>query len=89
MAVKKEGGSVEHGRADVSTWSKERVADFVKSVPGCEQYAMNFEEEHVDGPALLLLKLEHLTSLMKIPVGPAVKLRSKIDTLRSLSPSSS
>lgn len=64
-------------------WGVSEVVDFVKSLPGCTEYAGDFAEHEIDGQALLLLKEDHLMSAMNMKLGPALKLCSKIEAIRA------
>lgn len=66
-------------------WGVDEVVDFVKSLPGCSEYANDFLEHEIDGQALLLLKEDHLMSAMNMKLGPALKLCKKIEDIRSTS----
>ena len=60
----------------------QEVAEFIKSVPGGPEYAEDFVNQDIDGEALMLLKPDHLMSVMSMKLGPAVKIIAKIDTMR-------
>ena len=63
-------------------WDIEEVCKFVGSVTGCSEYCDVFREQEIDGQALILLTEEHLSNKMGLKLGPALKLKSKIDELR-------
>ncbi|RWS11798.1 polyhomeotic-like protein 1 [Dinothrombium tinctorium] len=63
-------------------WSVQDVYDFVKNLPGCQEYADEFRSQEIDGQALMLLKEDHLMSAMSMKLGPALKICSKINALR-------
>lgn len=63
-------------------WDIEEVCKFVSSVTGCSEYCEVFREQEIDGQALILLTEEHLSNKMGLKLGPALKLKSKIDELR-------
>lgn len=65
---------------DVSLWSTKEVADFIRSSE-CPNYADFFQDQDIDGKALLLLERDTLLHFMK--VGPALKLLQVIDRLKS------
>jgi len=67
-------------------WSVEEVSDFVSTVEDCSQYAKVFSENLIDGSCLPKLTETHLTTVMGIKLGPAIKL---ITSIKSLIPSSS
>lgn len=59
------------------------VADFIRHLPGCSDYADEFRAQEIDGQALLLLKEDHLMSLMSMKLGPALKVCAKINSMRA------
>lgn len=64
-------------------WNVSEVVDFVRSLPGCAEYADDFALQEIDGQALMLLKEDHLMSAMSMKLGPALKLCAKIEVIRS------
>ncbi|KAH7975978.1 polyhomeotic-like protein 1 [Rhipicephalus sanguineus] len=68
--------------ASAKDWTVEDVVRYVKRIPRCAWHAEKFREEEVDGRALLLLGIRHLTVHMGLPVGPAVKILHAIRELR-------
>ena len=66
----------EQGRA-VLAWDTKQVAEFVRSLPPCAEYAELFVAESIDGAVLALLTDTHLQALgMKL--GPALRLRAAL-----------
>ncbi|CAL1270166.1 unnamed protein product [Larinioides sclopetarius] len=63
-------------------WTVTDVVDFVRDMPGCSDYADEFRAQEIDGQALLLLKEDHLMSLMSMKLGPALKVCAKINSMR-------
>ncbi|RVE50922.1 hypothetical protein evm_004489 [Chilo suppressalis] len=63
-------------RARLSAWSVDDVCDFVNSIDICAEYASNFREQRIDGAGLPLLTEEHLTGMLQMKLGPALKLRA-------------
>ncbi|KAH6922986.1 hypothetical protein HPB50_020468 [Hyalomma asiaticum] len=61
-------------------WTVEEVARFVAGVPGCERYAKKFRDRKIDGDALFRMKEHHLTMVMNMNLGPALKLCATIDS---------
>lgn len=59
----------------------EDVCDFVKNLPGCQEYADEFKSHEIDGQALMLLKEDHLMNMMNMKLGPALKICSRINAL--------
>ncbi|XP_055489719.1 lethal(3)malignant brain tumor-like protein 4 isoform X2 [Leucoraja erinacea] len=62
----------------VSKWSINEVADFVQTLPGCEEQVKIFKEEQIDGEAFLLLTQMDLIKIMCIKLGPALKIYNSI-----------
>lgn len=56
--------------------------DFVRHLEGCEEHAEEFKSQEIDGQALMLLKEVHLMTAMKMRLGPALKICSKINALK-------
>lgn len=68
---------------DPGNWSVMDVRDFIKSVPGCVDFAEEFHSQEIDGQALMLLKEDHLMTTMSMKLGPALKIINKINSLRA------
>jgi len=71
------------GRDAIAKWSPSDVAAFVSNIPGCEELGSVFEEEAVDGEALLLLQQDDLVNFLKLKLGPAVKIYNAIIILKN------
>lgn len=69
-------------RSGVSSWSTADVVQFFHSTD-CAEYAGFFQEQEIDGKALMLLNRDTLLHFMK--VGPALKVLQLINELRSCS----
>nr|XP_006819909.1 PREDICTED: LOW QUALITY PROTEIN: polyhomeotic-like protein 2-like [Saccoglossus kowalevskii] len=67
---------------DPKRWSVDEVFDFIRSLPGCSDYADEFKSQEIDGQALLLLKEDHLMSAMNMKLGPALKICARINSLK-------
>ncbi|XP_045536392.1 uncharacterized protein LOC106717952 isoform X1 [Papilio machaon] len=65
-------------RARLAGWSVDDVHDFVSSIDICAEYASNFREQRIDGAGLPLLTEEHLTGMLQMKLGPALKLRAVV-----------
>lgn len=72
-------------RCGVSSWSTTDVVQYFLS-SDCAEYAGFFQEQEIDGKALLLLNRDTLLHFLK--VGPALKVLQIIDELKSYSPPS-
>ncbi|KAI9560239.1 hypothetical protein GHT06_014253 [Daphnia sinensis] len=72
-------------KTNPAKWSVTEVADFVRSLTGCTDYAEDFAMQEIDGQALMLLKADHLMSAMSMKLGPALKICAKIDAMRGAS----
>ncbi|KAK6634974.1 hypothetical protein RUM44_000223 [Polyplax serrata] len=64
-------------------WTVADVCEFIRTLPGCADYVEDFAMQDIDGEALMLLKPDHLMSVMSMKLGPAVKIIAKIDTMRT------
>ncbi|XP_043231225.1 sterile alpha motif domain-containing protein 11-like [Amphibalanus amphitrite] len=62
----------------VAAWDVEQVCAFVRSVDVCAEYAEAFKEHGIDGSTLPLLSAEHLTNILSMKLGPALKLRTAL-----------
>ncbi|KAL5969789.1 Polyhomeotic-like protein 3 [Taenia solium] len=63
-------------------WTAEMVGSFIATLPGCQNLARAFIENEIDGAALLCLEQHDLMSILKLKLGPAVKIFGAIRTLR-------
>lgn len=61
----------------------EEVAEFVQSLLGCEEHAKCFKKEQIDGKAFLLLTQTDIVKVMKIKLGPALKIYNSILMFRN------
>uniref|UniRef100_UPI00398ECFA4 lethal(3)malignant brain tumor-like protein 4 isoform X2 n=1 Tax=Pristiophorus japonicus TaxID=55135 RepID=UPI00398ECFA4 len=71
-------GVVNFQASKVSKWSIDEVANFVQTLPGCEEQAKMFKEEQIDGEAFLLLTQMDIVKIMSIKLGPALKIYNSI-----------
>lgn len=77
---------IETMKTNFGIWNQvTEVADFVRSLTGCTDYAEDFAMQEIDGQALMLLKADHLMSAMSMKLGPALKICAKIDAMRGAS----
>lgn len=58
------------------------VREYIRSLPGCEMYACEFEEQEIDGRALLLINEDHLLNALDIKLAAAIKIYSHISSFR-------
>jgi len=70
--------------SNVEQWSVDKVVEFVSSVESCRDYAQVFFEHSIDGSALLVLNESHLTRIMGLKLGPAIRLRNTIQELKNI-----
>ncbi|VDM34879.1 unnamed protein product [Hydatigera taeniaeformis] len=63
-------------------WTAEMVGSFIATLPGCQNLSRTFVENEIDGAALLCLEQHDLMSILKLKLGPAVKIFGAIRTLR-------
>lgn len=73
----------EEPKVNPMKWNVSEVVDFVRSLPGCAEYADDFALQEIDGQALMLLKEDHLMSAMGMKLGPALKLCAKIEAIKA------
>ena len=69
-----------HASYSVASWSTADVVQFFCNTD-CAEYASFFQEQEIDGRALMLLNRDTLLQFLK--VGPALKVLQLIDELRS------
>jgi len=67
----------------IDSWNIQTVVDFIKSIPGCDALASLFEFQEIDGQALLLMQQSDLIRIMKIKLGPALKIFNYILKLKN------
>ncbi|XP_063624332.1 polyhomeotic-like protein 2 isoform X1 [Cydia splendana] len=63
-------------RARLSAWTVDDVCEFVTSIDICAEYTANFREQRIDGAGLPLLTEDHLTGMLQMKLGPALKLKA-------------
>lgn len=63
-------------RARLTAMTVDDVCDFVNSIDICAEYASNFREQRIDGAGLPLLTEDHLTGMLQMKLGPALKLKA-------------
>ena len=56
------------------------MRDFIQSLPGCEHYGCEFEEQEIDGRALLLINEDHLLNALDIKLAPAMRIYNRISS---------
>lgn len=69
-------------QGDPTEWNCEQVFDFVQCVAGAN-VAQVFKAQEVDGSALALIRDDHLVNTMQIKLGPALKIMSKFNELKT------
>ncbi|CAB3976721.1 lethal(3)malignant brain tumor 3 isoform X1 [Paramuricea clavata] len=70
-------GSRSSERKIVLGWTCEQVAEHIRSI-GCVNQAQVFIDQQIDGEAFLLLQQADIVNILKIKLGPAVKIYSSI-----------
>jgi hypothetical protein len=65
------------------TWSADMVKMFIEHL-GFPELSYKFKEQEIDGQSLLLLRREDVLQLLKLKVGPALKLYNRILKLQNL-----
>ncbi|KAI5172179.1 Lethal(3)Malignant Brain Tumor-Like Protein 4 [Manis pentadactyla] len=69
---------------EVARWTADEVvAEFVRSLLGCEEHAKSFKKEQIDGKAFLLLTQTDIIKVMKIKLGPTLKIYNSILIFRN------
>lgn len=63
-------------------WSVDQVCNYIRKHSGYGDYAEEFSIHEIDGQALLLLNENHLVQTMNIKLGPALKIMSKIESIK-------
>ncbi|XP_018348159.1 PREDICTED: lethal(3)malignant brain tumor-like protein 3 [Trachymyrmex septentrionalis] len=63
-------------------WSNEEVIKFVQSMPNCAEAGNIFRQNNIDGESFLMLTQEDLVSVLRLRLGPAIKLYNSIVLLR-------
>lgn len=69
----------------MANWTVSDVCEFIKNLPGCSDYVDDFEQQEIDGQALLLLKENHLVNAMGMKLGPALKIVAKVESMKEVS----
>lgn len=67
----------------VKKWSAENVANFISSLKGCEDLAPLFRDESIDGESFLLMDQMDIINILRVKLGPALKIYNCILSFRS------
>lgn len=67
---------------DPRMWSNRDVIEFISTIPCCHIESEEFRKEAIDGEALLSLNQKDILTILKLKVGPAIKLYNSIVLLR-------
>lgn len=67
---------------DVLRWTPDKVAEFVNTIPGCQDIGQKFADELIDGEAFLLLNQQDLLKVLNVKLGPAVKIYNSVILIR-------
>lgn len=73
-------------RPAMTDWSVAEVCEFIRHLPGCMDYVDDFEQQEIDGQALMLLKENHLVNAMGMKLGPALKIVAKVESMKEQAP---
>ncbi len=65
----------------VAKWTVAEVCEFIRNLQECSTHAEDFENQEIDGQALLLLKEDNLVNVMQMKLGPAVKLVARVRSM--------
>ncbi|XP_017477117.1 PREDICTED: polyhomeotic-proximal chromatin protein-like [Rhagoletis zephyria] len=76
-------------RPAMADWSVAEVCEFIRHLPGCLDYVDDFEQQEIDGQALMLLKENHLVNAMGMKLGPALKIVAKVESMKEQTPAPS
>eukprot|EP00794_Sanderia_malayensis_P006848 gene6848-7617_t len=68
---------------DPRTWNVTEVMDFLAAI-GCQDHAMTFQKQEIDGKALLLLPSNALEALTENKLGPITKLMDALQSLKKM-----
>nr|KAF6330158.1 L3MBTL histone methyl-lysine binding protein 4 [Myotis myotis] len=68
---------------EVARWTVDQVTEFVQSLLGGEEHAKCFKKEQIDGKAFLLLTQTDIVKVMKIKLGPALKIYHSVLMFRN------
>lgn len=71
-----------HKESNPKEWSSQDVADFVKNIPNCSEYAQIFVKQNIDGECFTMLSAQDLITYCKLHIGPAIKIYNSIMILR-------
>nr|XP_039271805.1 lethal(3)malignant brain tumor-like protein 3 isoform X1 [Styela clava] len=66
----------------VSKWTIEDVARFIRNLTSQQIYEQIFMREEIDGEAMLMLTQSDMLRILKIKLGPAVKIYNAIMTIK-------
>nr|CAB3260147.1 lethal(3)malignant brain tumor-like protein 4 [Phallusia mammillata] len=64
--------------SQVTNWSTSEVSEFVKKLTGKSNYGDIFVSQEIDGEALLMLTQTDISSVLKLKLGPSVKIYNAI-----------
>ncbi|KAK5644764.1 hypothetical protein RI129_006064 [Pyrocoelia pectoralis] len=67
---------------DPRDWEEEDVVQFIASLPYFEKHSALFKQHKIDGEALLMLSQRDIVDILRIKLGPAIKLYCIIMLLR-------
>lgn len=67
---------------DPRDWTENDIVDFVTSLPTCKDHGALFGQQNFDGESFLMLSQQDLVDILKIKVGPAIKVYNSIVLLR-------
>lgn len=69
--------ALSHERQRILRWNTDDVANHVRAI-GCADQAKIFSEQQIDGEAFLLLNQSDIVNILKIKLGPALKIFNTI-----------
>lgn len=72
-----------NGKDPPTKWTVQDVYDFINNLEGCSGCADEFRVHEIDGQALMFINEEHIITILKMKLGPALKIVKKIKDLKS------
>ena len=69
--------------SDINLWTIKQVSLFVKKLTGSTDCEEAFSTQEIDGKAFLMLTQQDITSVMKLKLGPSLKIFNAIVSIRN------
>ncbi|MCL4130250.1 UNVERIFIED_CONTAM: hypothetical protein GTU68_023829 [Idotea baltica] len=71
-------------RSELDRLGPKEVQEAVARIPGCEASSAKFVDQDIDGESLLMLTQNDLVGLLKMKLGPAIKVMAMIVSLKNM-----